>query len=473
MFYYSTTVPEIHQHVFMPIARQVASKLLHDTGVRECIGDKIELHSDYYANSASKDKKTNLPILHHDAFQANVTANMDPKNLKWETLTPSQMDGLRFFQDSNNMSYPIFVDNYARISIFEKTMPCIIEMDCKVNFTDKNVAHNFMDTFFATYNNGTTMMVSDLTYDYPIPKTIIERLEVLAGLLDIEPEQRYEWYQDLSKKRIQKIVNKAQTFEEFVIKQHKLNCLVSFEYDFTTEVEKDGKSANIVAVPFKLTLQFSRPCVVHLRCPIVVNNKAVDASMGGLPITNPEFSPIPYVAMDNVYLDPFYNDNKQLTRDPVRMPWYDTWLVPERSLHSIKKAVPFFIAATTLDRKACDCGEDATECGPYCTASWTCVDLNDLGEFQLIDEVIADLQDETCFDVQSDRFCCAVYADNTQVSRSMLQMDNGKLYISNTLSDMFIYRVVLFAVPELSKANDFNWFTNSFIFSINAKEETK
>ena len=144
-----------------------------------------------------------------------------------------------------------------------------------------------------------------------------------------------------------------------------------------------------------------------------------------------------------------YQQAKFLYKLPVRLPWYDNWMLPSDTRHHFEHADPFLIGVVTLDNENCtNCGRNC-KC-EICPCRFTTIDIEeDFDKYKLRPVVLDYFREhkETCLYPDA-IYNISLFADDVQVDPKHLSFDGRYFKFPNTLGADRIYRVVLCKTPE-------------------------
>lgn len=441
---FSTTINEVITHVHQVIADQVCRKIISQLGLQNVFKNHLYFNSDFYGPSKSS-SEVRLPILHENAFRCNVKYSANPFGLKWDSTTPGQHMDPALHRRDTLQTIPVFYDPIHNIQLIERYMPCNVEMDCSMIFTDRVLAYDVMTRLAATYVRGELMMVNDLSYDYRMPMEVLNRLYILGTMIGIQKGSYMDWLEQCSNGMIQRIVSKRQRnrHAEIVIKKQQFSSLASIDYNGDQPpIQTLGTSADTVTIQFNCTIQFGRVNLLYLKYPILINNKLIPESM--ITVDKEEMYGPLYKFLRHPYLalDPAYQFQKQLLEHPARNPWYDDWQIPKNCAINASLQRPFFIGLFTLDNTGCNCSNCACKC---CKNKYTKINLRtDLDQYKLTDEVLEWFKEnpDKAFDTDEE-FSISVFSNNMQIGQSLLMFDGENLLFPNCKGAENTYHMVL------------------------------
>lgn len=450
MLLYSTTINEIFTHIHEKIASQVCRKMIGQLGLTDVFKNHLYFNSDVTGPSRSYSERR-LPILHENAFRCSIKYSTNPFGLKWDSTTAGQHMDPGIHRWDNMRTPPVFWDQKHGITLIERYLPCNIELDCNMLFTDRVVAFDVMNRITSTYVRGELLMVNDLSYDYSLPDGVICRLQRLASLMGQHRGTYMDWLDEYSGGQIKRIVSTRQTNRsaELVVQKHQYSSLAAVDYvpdspDFVTQ----GTSLDVVQLHFTVTIQFGRVNMLYLKYPVVINNKLVPEDLVTVDPRDAYGPLYRFLRHPEYALNPAYQFQKCLMSHPARTPWYDDWDVPPYSGVVASEQRPFFIGLVLLDRDV-DCTKEKCDC-KECDNSFTKVDIStDLDQYKLAPDVLKWYEEhpKEALDTES-KYSITLFRNNIQVSPASVKFDGHVFSFPNCRGVGHIYHVVLSAATR-------------------------
>lgn len=358
----AAVVTEAAYHVYMVLANQAARHILQEIGILEDLDNRIYINSAIYNPSKSSDQNKNA-ILVEDKFVCTFDMKHPSTGLVYDmTDVDMHMDAVRHRRDKMSR-YPILRDEQHNITLYDSLLPFNITLNCELHLRDYIKAHEIVDRFFLRFNRGELLAIPNLSYDFPVPQKILTTLWALASTLGVAKECFPQWVKQYSNDQIERIVSTSakNTRYEWVVKRRVFESLIKIDYDLG-EPEKQGMdNAETHMIRFTCTFHSSRPSVMYVDYPIIINNTLVPSDIVEVD-TSYQKNLYEYLEHPNRFLDPVYQFEKFLTYQPVRNPWYDDWKIDQyNSQHAHFNTLPIFIGAFTLDIPECEtcpCGEE-------------------------------------------------------------------------------------------------------------------
>lgn len=458
----SSTLSENIIHVWKPLADQMSRKILQDLGLLEYMQNHVYVDSNYTGPSKSwRDIQSRHAILNEPGMYVNMKFNSSPLGLKWDVTSPGQhMDPAIHRRDALT-SIPLFFDKKTGIHIIEREQPCLIEMECALTFTDRVIAFDAVTNLMSTYVRGELLSVNNFSYEYKFPIPLLQDLYTLGRISGVPKGKGFEWVTECSNGKMRLITNEHNPgkHHEMVVHRELYEVLAAIDYNAEEPtVEGVGTSADTITLSFNVSFQFGRVNMLYLKYPIVLNNTLVPESLVHVQPSEAYGRLINVLKHPVLSMDAIYQENKQLQKMPVRLPWYDNWHLPPMTLHEAVHADPFLIGVCTLDNEACTACEDKCKCD-CCPCRYTKIDIHeDFDEYKLRDHVKDFFQSHPEEALYPDaRYSITVFANDVQVTPSVLKFDGRYLEIPNTLGSNRIYRVVLSKAPEQKQGYN-PWF---------------
>ena len=470
MLTYSTTINEIYTHIHEVIAGQVCRKMIYELGLKDIIKNHLYINSEVSGPSRSYNE-VRLPILRENEFRCSIKYSTNPFGLKWDSTTPGQHMDPSMHRADNMRTMPVFFDKRHDIVLFERYLPCNIELDCTLSFTDRVIGFDVMNRITSTYVRGELMMVNDLSYDYALPLGVIQKFHQLGQVIGLQKGTYTDWLDEYSGGQIQRIVSTRQNNQhaELVVKKHQWSSLAAVDYvPDSPEFVTPGTSMDAVTLHYTMTLQFGRVNMLYLKYPIALNNTLVPEQLVTVDRKEAYGSLYPFLKHPMLALDPAYQFQKFLLEHPARSPWYDDWDVPLRSAITASECKPFFIGLVLLDNDKCRC----QHCECDCEYKYTTIDIStDLDQYKLVPDVLKWFEDHADIALNTDsKYSISVFRGDVQIDSSLLKFDGKVLSIPNCKGIDKLYHVVLSAGTKEYKDGS-PWSSLILVFDIDAKKE--
>lgn len=428
----TTPVRDVVSHVFVPITQQITDKFLSDLGLKDIFKHKVYINSDSSASSESENDDHN-PKLKENRALVNMVYNLNPLNVKWPTATFNDVLGGSNFLYNLQDTIPLFQDTRTQTTVFEKCSPANIELTITLNFVDRVLATEAINSLIMLYTAGEKVLLSDFAYNYPMPVDIVT---TILGIYKHTPmeEEFLDYLVSISGGRISYNVNRHSTGtkKEIVVKKHNAQVVAQIDYDGgKSDAIGTNDSADIYQVQFALTLQFAMPRMQVMTYPIIVQNQVLPEY---LITTNPKGQfrkpdvDHPYFSWE--YYRELVNKNRVVTPEVVNIPWYDGWSPNTGSPLRKFNYREFLTVAFTLDNVGV---VDGT----------TSIDITSDLPYALIPEVLEQyaLGGESCLGFDKP-FNISVYVNDVLVDSTELEFDGTTLVVHRQDINP-IYRLVL------------------------------
>ena len=358
-------VTEAVIHVYDALANQAVRHILQELNILDELENHIYVNSSIFNPSKSFDQNKNA-ILVENKLVCTYDMKHPSTGLTYDTTDVGMhMDAVRHRRDVMSR-YPILRDAQHNITLYDSLLPFNITLNCELYYRDFNRAHEVVDRFFLRFNRGDLLAIPNLSYNFPVPKKILNTLWALASTLGVSKECFPMWVKQYSNGQIERLVSTVAKDRryEWVVKRTVFESLTKIDYDLG-EPEKQGMdNAETHLIRFTATFHSSRPSVMYVDYPIIINNTLVPSEIVEVD-TSYQKNLYEYLEHPNRFLDPVYQHGKFLTYQPVRNPWYDDWKIDiYSSQHAHFHTLPIFIGAFTFDLpecKTCPCESESSK----------------------------------------------------------------------------------------------------------------
>ena len=429
----TTQITELTNHVAVPVAQQVARKLLNELRCRDIFADRLYFKGDFLAASKSTNND-NTVILKEDRATFTIEPNFNPMTTKWTTAQFQHLIGPLFSPRDIEGNRPVFKDSYTNMTLLEHQVPCSIVVRCKFTFMDRNIAYDIFSRLHTKYRNGEMFMQTDLCYDYRLPTDIYSILYYASQLRKVEPNLFVDYLSNYSNGGITLNYNRDDNSKrELVVLRNAFQTLSQIEYDEERPAPNvTEQSPDAYDLEFTVTMQFTRPNTLILSYPIVVCNTLLPkelipiSPMSALPPIKPK-----YISFD---VENFVNDlpATAMVKDEFKAPWYDDWEVPMSSGFLKLGYQPFVILAVLLD-------------DPTNEEGVTVIDLKaDFGGGRLSDDLVASLQAQEVLSTYPDsKYTLTLYSNNNIVDPELLTLTDDLILTIPNRDLTPIYHLVI------------------------------
>jgi hypothetical protein len=437
------TVPEVNEHIILPVARQVLNKIVDEIGMRSHINDRVFVMTDGMVPGGVLDKNNN-PAIPEDRVEARLIPNIHPINNKWEAgtaitqidnfiITKSNQrpyDRMPFDPKANTPKVPILWDKDVCTALVEDTLPCSVTLDTTWRFTEITAGHEAMQRILSVYTNGEMICDIDLVYDYPISSPILQVLLGIARLKGLKDKEFIPWLKEKSKGLISLSVYRdlSQQSRELVINKNHFRTI------FQIEMSQEAPQAADQYVEFtsQITVQFARANQLILQYPICIQNQPVPRAMVPLDEEERYKQDLKEFWRDrdtNNYYKKLYPDGPRFK--PFQYPWWDNWKLPGSSKVASMGHIMWLSCLFTIDNP--EDPEAVTKINlktdlPHCTINPVV-----LKKLKRLKGMALDFYYE---------YGVYVFVDDVQVNSNLLSFDGETLTIRCKRIDR-VYRLVL------------------------------
>lgn len=466
-------VRDVVSHIFVPVTHQVIEKFLTEMGVKNTFDNKVYINSDSTGGSTSTNDDHN-PKLKENRVSVAMSYNLNPLTMKWPTATFNHVLGGPNFLNTEHDIIPTFYDNRIQTTLVERESPANIEMTVSMDFVDRVLATEAVNRLVSMYTNGEKILISNIAYNIPLPKSIYtsiyglykhinnevvsltsDNIESYYGSTLVGPDvvlsaDNAATYVDTDQEilkddfityinkfsgdRISYNVNRhdPQYRKELVVKKNNGQIVTQIDYEGgKSDAIGTNDSADVYRVEFNLTLQFARSQMLHLSYPIIVMNQSVQEEL----VTFSEIGSYREPNEDHPYFSinryqTLLKNNRVVPPEVVSIPWYDAWSPSDNSPLRAFGFKEFLSVAFTLENVGV---VDGT----------TVIDLTSDLPYSLIPEITNILAEygAACLEYEAPLHV-AVYANDYQVETSELEFDGSILTVKR--QDIYpVYRLVL------------------------------
>lgn len=446
MLFLQENVDQITTHVLDPVVEQVCRKMLDQLDATSIIGEHMYINTGYTAASKTSDISEN-PVLEDNRMDVEADVIMNPYNTE-DSSTTTENNRPVHDKELNRSYYNrhmVLASKYPRIDLMVSSVPCSIQMSCKLTIKSREQAHRIFDTLMSVYSGAYSLTYQDIFYNYNVPKKIITALYILYTAHNPDDSGFAQYLMDKSNV-IDITMDRELKNSELVIRKHTTNAMLKVQVD-GNRPEAQGRQSNVpekYVIGFTTILQFSRPHAFILRYPIVIDNKLIPDTL------------TPRIPDDELLKD-IYGKHDTLTMSdyeliyqrfdgcrPIIQPWYDQWKVPPDAPFIEYQYKRFFQGIVLLDLENPETVIDLAE--PLDTY------------IRLTDDVLQQIRDQGSGSLWPEaHLIVGLYSDDTFVEPSTLSLDGTILRIPN--KDITkTYRLVLAHRKEKRYAYR-QWFT--------------
>ena len=439
----TSAVPELESHVFYPVIKQMAHKVIEDLCLQHIFKNNIFVETGFSNPKNFRDGKNNA-MLQISKIRAQAEINTNPQNLKWDNITfEHALEPLGFSHTTKDRDFRIiFTDPSSHITISEMTLPTYISINCTMTVLDRTIAYQIPSMLYRHYPPNIPS-VEHIAYDFPVPKPTIALLYMLYKLKRFNKPNTFRQWMDLcSIGNSQFAINRVATKEELVMKRVLMNSLFMLDYsDSKPQEVQINRSVNQYDLQFTIHIQFSRTDMLIVDYPIVLDNRLLPAEL--IPETLHKSEPIPNLKgpYPNFLLNKFL-EKKIIKPVMIKFPDYDDWYVkPETSI--IQRSYrPWFSSIFTMDEEnkttELPIGGVLDEELGYRLHPLVIWILKEQGKYSFYDDVI---------------FNIAVFNNDIQVEKTYLDIDENLNIKVNCIDPSVVRRLVISEIQDVKYLN--------------------
>jgi len=341
-------VTELTTHVIAPVVKKHMFAIIEKMNLQSIFKDNIYINYNYSSISKTKDRNKNINIK-NNRFNIDCNVQLNPLNLKWEMTTFKYLPGYGQPIFQQRLDFPIFLDPIAQVELYEQQVPFAIVCNCSMIFLSKSLAYTVSSSLYDLFGTDSVVRMSDIVYDVPIHKFILDKLYAIYELRRIHNHTSFlKYIKVCSQDKIHFNVNRNLNRVEVVANNSGIKMLSSVEFSEDRPSEKlFESSANAMEVQFTYNMQFLRPTQFLLRYPIVIDNRLLPVQHVVFDktdrIRNIEYTHVEQITQE--YLKKCAEDY----RECFVTPFYDDWFPPLNSEPLKYTQTPFWIIAVTLD----------------------------------------------------------------------------------------------------------------------------
>ena len=336
---------------------------------------------------------------------------------------------------------PIFKDPELGVVISPVYGQTQVTISVKYKAQSRNSAERWLSEVKRRTAQGFKELLHESEYHYLIPKEMLvildqihQRREAVAGYgEDLGTYLNKYWHPKVTWLANQSGMRKAPGVRE---RQH--DILGYFDFESVPELEK-GETGNWIR-QFDYIVQFDRPHSVVMQYPLVVHNQLLEARYFD---ANQNFN-----LNLEMYLSTAFNQGLDVIANRHRLPALST--IMGYSVPAFDEWLPSSVPMGTSTMARILLAVDADNPRYLCN-------IEELGEFALIDEVVTYLKDRAAFatKVKSSPVFFSLYQDDTRMSDSVLEMDDqGNLFTTIDLSLRRVYHLRVGVYNDLSLLNE-------------------
>ncbi len=341
----------------------------------------------------------------------------------------------------NRNNIPLFRD----IDLGVYMAPVVGHTRATISVRYKAQSRNDADRWLSEIKRRTAQGFKELTHDveyhYLIPRELLvildqihKKREAVAGY----GEDLNRYITDHFHEKVTWFTNQSGQRKALGVREKQTGILGYFNFDSLPEIEK-GETGNWIS-QFDYIVEFDRPHSVVMQYPLVVHNQLLDTKYFDDTIDFNQTLELYLSSVFNQGMDVIVNRHRLPALSTLlgyAVPAFDEWLPQEVPMSTTTMARILLAVDADNPRYLCNIGE--------------------LGDFALIDEVIAYLKRRHDFvtTLKASPIFFSLYQDNTRMSDTVMQMDDqGNLFTTVDLSLRRVYHLRVGIFNDLSLLNE-------------------
>jgi hypothetical protein len=432
-------IPEMSTHILEAISEQNIHNSLYQLGMTNKIKDRIYI--DYgYSSIKSRTVRSLDANLRNNKVHCQVDVNLLPQGAKIDNYTFIHAPSYGVTNNSYATFKPLLYDVNSNIHIYEQTMPTTITTTYSFSLIERSLAYSLSARIKNIYGDGSQYETKDVMFSYPFPIPLLNLLFGLYKLKDGDKLPYPKYLVQYSNGHITFSTNRTIQSIEVIVQKTNVEALSNYAYDEDKPTEqKSRRVADTYELKLVHTLQLSLPNSLSMEYPIIVDNKPVPEELVVLnkskPLRNLEQTGdiLPWRRVQDNRMR-YYNN-------PIKLPEYDSWIVPTQAKAKHFSYHEFYQAAFCLDE-----GENQE------------IDVFDKDHMSgftfhpIVDHFLM-LQGQETFN-HDVLFNITVYKNNYPIGAEYCTMDNfGKVNIK-TSDTTKIHRFVISEITDLRFLNE-------------------
>jgi len=271
-------ITELMYQVITPISEEITNRLLKYLGINEMFENRIYFHSSEQESSMDTNEQ-NQARLFKKRCDVEIKPNYNPKETKWDMFSTRFASAYPTTINDTFRTFPIFADRRNRIILHQFVVPCSVDLNFKLTVNSMELAEIINSALFNKFINESIYEYTDVEYSYPIPDVFIYMLHRMYKLTDNDPsELSFQDYITLgSNSKIGIIVNRDNIENKQLIYTGSLSRVL-YNINYSADepepvmVEKVAKG---YIISFTLSYQFSKPNMLRLSYPYIINNNPI------------------------------------------------------------------------------------------------------------------------------------------------------------------------------------------------------
>jgi hypothetical protein len=328
-----TLIPESAKQIVNPISELISRRIIRSLGLTELFKGNLFIYTTGNDSSKFKDSSGNVRVS-KNRCDVTVEPNYNPNDTIFDTFTTKDKD---IHMGSNRGLFgetPILRDKRPNVYLYEVSVPCSVELKFKMKLKSVELADLVSTSIYAKAMSSSTIYnYNDVEYNYPLADRLIMMLYKVYKLQDDLTMTFQEYLKIASGDAIRILVNRHQLDsgnKELVIYREMTNVLGVLDYsaDPPDEDERNNKVVDRYSVEFNYKFQFSKPSLLRLKFPIMINNQLFGSSLIKKAYTHND--PDKVRTHPNSVINEFFMSKNQVVSlkkayPLTRYPDYDDW----------------------------------------------------------------------------------------------------------------------------------------------------
>lgn len=361
-------ISDVMSSVERPVIYDVLRQLMKLTGISEKTLVRFYSEDGKGAQKGSTITSVNLPdgdnLWPH---LENVTIDVE------EDYDPNTVLNMAVKQNENPF---IFVDDKLNVTIKPAYSGTDVTIRVVYKGNDKNQAQKWRNDVRTRLAQGRDINLHKLKYSYALPQAIEALLMHIYALRESVGgygDTIDTWWKKCASPRITKQTTQIGTGAVLAVEEVQSMVQGQFDFDLPPKPDK-SEEPNMWEVAFSYKFKYEKPIEINARYPLVIHQQPIGARFRDAGYYHSQESILKAMSLSNEFLNNFQGDvqlARRLANKGVTIPLFDDWLPAAGTIPSCTLKV--FTALCVISE------EDKR----------FLLDLNELGDFQLVPEVLA------------------------------------------------------------------------------------
>lgn len=360
-------ISDVMSSVERPVIYDVIRQLMQLTGISDKTLIRFYGEDGKGAQLGSTITSKNLPHM------PNLWPHMENVSIEVEEdYDPNAILNMAVTQNENPF---IFVDEALKVSIKPAYSGTDVAIKVVYKSKDKNQAQKWRNDVRTRLAQGRQINLHKLHYSYALPRTIeallshiYELREKVGGYGDTIGD----WWGRCASPRITKQTTQAGTQAVLAVAETQSMVQGVFDFDIPPKPDK-SEAPDVWEVSFSYRFKYEKPIAINARYPITVHQQPLGERFLLANRYDAQDDILKQMSLSNEWLSHFSGDMqlaKRLANKGVTMPIFDDWLPQAGTVPSCTVRVFTALAGISKEDKR------------------FLLDLKDLGDFQLVDEIL-------------------------------------------------------------------------------------